>query len=114
MIRAASNRYKCALLLLDYPLHVDNELMHTVPHRESYREMYTSPARLGCPNFAWPRVFPLAFGESFTFLRLDKRIPKCSDGQIVAGDPGGEVYTARTSSVRRVRKVRLIEGRKEK
>ena len=67
MIRAASNRYKCALLLLDYPLHVDNELMHTVPHRESYREMYTSPARLGCPNFAWPRVFPLAFGESFTF-----------------------------------------------
>lgn len=61
----------------------DNELMHTVPHRESYREMYTSPARLGCPNFAWPRVFPLAFGESFTFRRLDKRIPKCSDEQFL-------------------------------
>ena len=57
----------------------DNELMHTVPHRESYREMYTSHARLGCPGFAWPRVFPLAFGESFTFRRLDPRIPNCPD-----------------------------------
>ena len=61
----------------------DNELMHSVPHRESYREMYTSAARLGCPDFPWPRVFPLAFGESFTFRRLDGRIPNCPDEQFL-------------------------------
>lgn len=45
----------------------ENEVMHSVPHRESYREMYTSKVRLGCPGFAWPRVMPLAWGESVTF-----------------------------------------------
>ena len=54
----------------------DNELMHSVPHRESYREMYTSPKRLGAPGFAWPRVLPLAFGESFTFRSGTVRPPR--------------------------------------
>lgn len=47
----------------------DNEVMHSVPHRESYREMYTDGSRLGCPGFAWPRVIPLGWGESLTFRR---------------------------------------------
>lgn len=45
----------------------ENELTHTVPHRESYREMYTGASRLGSPNFDWPLVRPLAWGESVTF-----------------------------------------------
>ena len=47
----------------------DNEVMHGVPHRESYREMYTDKYRLGCPDFAWPRVVPLGWGESLIFRR---------------------------------------------
>lgn len=47
----------------------DNEVMHSVRHRESYWEMYTAKDRLGCPGFVWPRVIPLAWGESFTFRR---------------------------------------------
>lgn len=45
----------------------ENELMHTVDHRESYREMYEDKRRLGCPGFEWPHVKPLAWGESLTF-----------------------------------------------
>ena len=45
----------------------ENELMHTVDHRESYREMYEDKRRLGCPGFEWPQVTPLAWGESVTF-----------------------------------------------
>ena len=47
----------------------DNELMHSVPHRESYREMYEADRRLGAPDFIWPRVKPLALGESMTWIR---------------------------------------------
>ena len=45
----------------------ENELMHTVDHRESYREMYEDKRRLGCPGFEWPHIKPLAWGESLTF-----------------------------------------------
>ena len=45
----------------------ENEMMHGVANRESYREMYTEKLRLGCPGFAWPNVRPLAWGESVTF-----------------------------------------------
>lgn len=47
----------------------ENELGHTVNHRESYREMYTDPKRLAAPGFRWPRVKPLAWGESLLFTR---------------------------------------------
>ena len=57
----------------------DNEVMHSVSHRESYREMYESWARLGCPGFRFPRTFPLGWGESVTFRRRDQRIPACPD-----------------------------------
>ena len=45
----------------------ENEIMHSVPHRESYRELYESPVRLGCPDFRFPRTFPLAWGESVLY-----------------------------------------------
>jgi hypothetical protein len=38
--------------------------MHTVPHRESYQEMYERAERLGDRSFPWPRVCPIGFGES--------------------------------------------------
>ena len=47
----------------------ENEIMHSVPHRESYREMYEADRRLGAPDFIWPRVKPLALGESLTWSR---------------------------------------------
>ena len=45
----------------------ENEIMHSVPHRESYRELYESHVRLGCPDFRFPRTFPLAWGESVLY-----------------------------------------------
>lgn len=45
----------------------ENEIMHSVLHRESYRELYESPVRLGCPGFRFPRTFPLAWGESVLY-----------------------------------------------
>lgn len=51
---------RTALLI---PSH-ENEIMHTVPHRESYQEMYERADRLGDRSFPWPRVCPLGFGES--------------------------------------------------
>ena len=47
----------------------DNELMHSVPHRESYREMYEADRRLAAPDFIWPQIKPLALGESLTWIR---------------------------------------------
>ena len=44
----------------------DNELMHSVPHRESYHELYASDRRLGAPDFTWPITKVLAWGESIT------------------------------------------------
>lgn len=44
----------------------DNELMHSVPHRESYHELYASDRRLGAPDFTWPTTKVLAWGESIT------------------------------------------------
>ncbi len=51
----------------------ENELMHTVDHRESYREMYEDKRRLASPGFEWPRVEPLAWGESMTFPPASER-----------------------------------------
>lgn len=47
----------------------DNELMHKVNHRESYREMYERKDRLGGSDFDWPRTIPLICGESYEFSR---------------------------------------------
>ena len=58
------DREKSVLL----PSH-ENELGHSVNHRESYWEMYTRKDRLGDRKFPWPRVHPLAYGESFTFRK---------------------------------------------
>ena len=58
------DRAKSVLL----PSH-ENELGHSVDHRESYREMYTSKDRLGNREFPWPRVHPLGYGESFLFKK---------------------------------------------
>lgn len=58
------DREKSVLL----PSH-ENELGHSVNHRESYWEMYTQKDRLGDRKFPWPRVHPLAYGESFTFKK---------------------------------------------
>ena len=58
------DRTKSVLL----PSH-ENELGHSVDHRESYREMYTSKDRLGNREFPWPRVHPLGYGESFLFKK---------------------------------------------
>ena len=58
------DRTKSVLL----PSH-ENELGHSVDHRESYREMYTSKDRLGNREFPWPRVHPLGYGESFLFTK---------------------------------------------
>ena len=58
------DRTKSVLL----PSH-ENELGHSVDHRESYREMYTRADRLGNREFPWPRVHPLGYGESFLFTK---------------------------------------------
>ena len=51
----------------------ENELMHSVPHRESYQRLYGRTDRLGCPGFIWPRTAALAFGESTVFNRTEKK-----------------------------------------
>ena len=58
------DRTKSVLL----PSH-ENELGHSVDHRESYHEMYTRKDRLGNREFSWPRVHPLGYGESFLFTK---------------------------------------------
>ena len=50
------------------PAH-ENELGHSVNHRESYHEMYTDPNRLGNSVFPLERTFPLGWGECFKFRR---------------------------------------------
>jgi len=47
----------------------ENELGHSVAHREGYRRMYANPDRLGAPGFAWPQTIPLHWGESVTVGR---------------------------------------------
>ena len=47
----------------------ENELTHGVDHRESYRELFTRPDRLGDPERQYPRVFLLDIGEDIV---LDK------------------------------------------
>lgn len=42
----------------------ENELSHPVNHRESYRELFSRPDRLGNPSTKYPRVFLLDIGES--------------------------------------------------
>ena len=44
------------------PAH-ENELGHSVNHRESYHEMYTDPNRLGNSVFPLERTFPLGWGR---------------------------------------------------
>ena len=63
-VRAGFDRTKSVLL----PSH-ENELGHSVDHRESYREMFTRKDRLGNREFPWPRVHPLGYGESFLFTK---------------------------------------------
>ena len=50
------------------PAH-ENELGHSVAHRESYLEMYTMPERLGKPAFPLTRTFPLGWGECLKYVR---------------------------------------------
>ena len=59
------------------PAH-ENELGHSVGHRESYHEMYTTPERLGKPAFPLKRTFPLGWGECF---RWSAPNPLRSDGK---------------------------------
>ena len=47
----------------------ENELTHTVDHRESYRELFTREDRLGNPAAAYPRVYLLDIGESLTLKK---------------------------------------------
>lgn len=48
------------------PLHI-NELEHSVDHRESYRELYHRPDRLGHPSYPYPPVMVLDNGERYHF-----------------------------------------------
>lgn len=50
------------------PAH-ENELGHSVNHRESYLEMYTDPNRLGNLNFPLTRTFPLGWGEKLVYRK---------------------------------------------
>lgn len=47
----------------------ENELTHPVNHRESYRELFTRPDRLGDPQRQYPRVFLLDIGESIVLSK---------------------------------------------
>ena len=53
------------------PAH-ENELGHSVGHRESYREMYERKDRLGAKDAPWPSVHPLGFGESVIWRQREK------------------------------------------
>ncbi len=57
------------------PAH-ENELMHSVGHRESYRELYTRGDRLGNKAFVFPPAFVLNCGESLTYPALNSRRPE--------------------------------------
>jgi L-ascorbate metabolism protein UlaG (beta-lactamase superfamily) len=48
------------------PAH-ENELQHTVGHRESYHEMFAQKVRLGNPDYKYPKTILLDLGESFTY-----------------------------------------------
>ena len=48
----------------------ENEFTHTVPHRESFREMFTRKDRLGDPQAVHPTIVLLEIGESYA-LRHD-------------------------------------------
>jgi len=61
---AAAPGFDCARAVF-LPSH-ENELGHSVAHREGYRRMYANPYRLATPDFAWPRTIPLHWGESVT------------------------------------------------
>jgi len=50
------------------PAH-ENEITHTVCHRESYCELYTDGARFGDREYPWPRIRPIHWGESLTVTR---------------------------------------------
>ena len=47
------------------PMH-ENELGHSVNHRESYHELFAREDRLGNPKFAYPPVLLLDCGEHYT------------------------------------------------
>lgn len=50
------------------PAH-ENELGHSVNHRESYHEMYSLDGRLGKLNFPLKRTFPLGWGECLKYRK---------------------------------------------
>ncbi|MBQ0081251.1 MAG: MBL fold metallo-hydrolase [Alistipes sp.] len=47
----------------------ENELTHTVNHRESYRELFTREDRLGNFETIYPRIVLLDIGESYTLKK---------------------------------------------
>lgn len=47
----------------------ENELTHGVDHRESYRELFNRPDRLGDPSRQYPRVFLLDVGEDIVLKK---------------------------------------------
>lgn len=61
---ARSFNFNSAMLI---PSH-ENEMHHSVQHRESYRELYGSPGRLP-GRIRRPAAYPLFWGESFVFKR---------------------------------------------
>jgi|GEM_PF-1727558 len=48
------------------PAH-ENELQHSVGHRESYHEMFSRKDRLGNPDFQYPKTIFLDLGESIKY-----------------------------------------------
>lgn len=47
----------------------ENELYHSVAHRESYRELFARPDRLGNEELKYPRVVLLDIGENYTLKK---------------------------------------------
>lgn len=47
----------------------ENELTHTVNHRESYKELFLREDRLGDASAQYPRIFLLDIGESITLKK---------------------------------------------
>ena len=58
------NGYDCDAVSF-IPAH-ENELNHTVDHRESYRELFSREDRLGGPDASYPKVYLLDIGEGIT------------------------------------------------
>lgn len=63
----AKNATKRKQVLL--PSH-NNEMMHTVNHRESFWELYTGGGRIGNPHFPFPTIIVLAWGEGFFYPEM--------------------------------------------